>query len=829
MPEPIQAIFMKRTSLPFRHTAIAAVVGLGFLANAAWAVTPFIVKDVKVEGLQRVDAGTVFASIPVKVGETYDDDKGSAAIRALYSLGLFSDVKVETRGGDVVVVVQERPTINEVTLTSFNAFDKKTVLAGLAGAGIGAGRPFDKAAEDLAVQELKRQYENKGFYGTEVVTTVTPIDRNRVNVNFTVHEGASARIRSIRFVGNQAFSESTLRGQMEQDTGGWMSWYTKSNRYSQQRLNSDLEAVRSYYLNRGYLEFKVDSTQVALSPDKRDIDITVNVTEGPKYVVSGVSLAGNFLDKEDEFKSLVKVKPGEPYKVDDVAATVKAMTDRFGNYGFAFAKITPQPSIDRENQQVALVFAANPDQRAYVRRINVAGNTKTRDEVIRRELRQFESSWYDADKIKRSRDRVDRLGYFNEVTVDTTPVPGTSDQADLTVAVKERPTGSLQIGAGYSSTDKVSLSAGVSQDNIFGSGQSLSAEINTSKYNRSASITSVDPYFTTDGVSRTFNAFYSRAEPYASQGSGSYDYRIQQLGGNLAFGIPFTERDTVYFGGGFEQYKIQPGNASTIAVENKLTNEQWQFLAENTCNSGTFSTPLSDDDKKYIAANCKTSAYGVPLTIGWSRDSRDSSLAPTTGMYQRVSAAVSPLGDLKYALANYRFQYYYPLNKQFTLAFNTDLGYGKGLGNKEFPFFKNFYSGGLGSVRGFDQGSLGPKNKAWDGGVYSVGGNKTFNVNLEMITPFPGAGNEKTLRMFGFLDAGNVYSDRAGAYNPVYTSVDGETVDVNQYAKKVRVSAGAGIRWLSPMGPLSLAFGFPLKKYPGDKLQKVQFQIGATF
>lgn len=795
---------MKRTSLPFRQTATAAVISLGFLANAAWAVTPFVVKDVKVEGLQRVDAGTVFASIPVKVGQTYDDDKGSAAIRALYGLGLFSDVKVETRGNEVVVVVQERSTINEVTINSIDAFEKKVVLAGLAGAGVASGRPFDKAAQDLAVQELKRQYESKGYYGTEVETTVTPIDRNRVNLNFTVHEGGSARIRSIRFTGNEAFSESTLRGQMEQDTGGWMSWYTKSNRYSQPRLNSDLEAVRSYYHNRGYLEAKVDSAQVALSPDKRDIDITVNVTEGPKYVVSGVSLAGNYLDKEDEFKSLVTIKPGEAYKADDVAETVKAMTDRFGTYGYAFAKVTPQPVIDREKQQVALVLNASPDQRAYVRRINVAGNTKTRDEVIRREMRQYEASWYNADKIRRSRDRIDRLGYFNEVSVDTTPVPGTPDQADLTVAVKERPTGSIQVGAGYSSTDKISFSAGISQENIFGSGQSLAAEVNTSKYNRAISLTSVDPYFTTDGVSRTFNIFYNRNEPYASQGSGVYDYRIQQLGANVSFGVPFTEDDTVYFGGGFEQYKVQPGSRSNIAEANKLTYEQTEFIRAN---------------------NGKKSAWGIPLTIGWSRDSRDSSLAPTRGMFQRLTGAVSPAGDLKYGLATYRFQYYYPLNRQYTLAFNTDLSYGKGLGNKDFPFFKNFYSGGMGSVRGFDQGALGPKRQAWDGSIYSTGGNKAFNVNLEFITPFPGAGNEKTLRMFGFLDAGNVYSDRAGAYGPVYKN----GVEINQYAKKVRVSAGAGLRWLSPMGPLSLSFGFPIKKYEGDKLQKVQFQIGTSF
>lgn len=790
---------MKSMHKPLRRTAVATVVSLAFVAQAAWAVAPFVVKDIKVEGLQRVDAGTIFASIPVKVGDTYDDDKGSASIRALYALGLFQDVKVEPRGDELVVVVQERPTVNLVEVSSTSEFDKKALLAGLGNAGVAAGRPYDKAAEDLAVQEIRRQYQNRGFYGTEVISTVTPIERNRVNVNYTIHEGYSARIKDVRIIGNRAFSESTLRDLMQQDTGGWMSWYTKSDRYAAGKFNTDLEAIRNHYLNHGYLEFAINSAQVALSPDKRDITITIDLTEGPRYAVSGVSLTGNYLNKEDEFKSLVAIKPGEAYKVDDVAATVKAMTEHFGSYGYAFAKIAPQPLLDREKQQVALVLQATPGQRAYVRRINVSGNTKTRDEVVRREFRQFESSWYNAEKVRLSRDRVDRLGYFTDVAIDTQPVPGTSDQADLLVAVKEKPTGALQVGAGYSSSDKLSLSFGISQDNIFGSGQSLSADVNTSKYNRTVSLSSTDPYFTTDGVSRTFGVSYNLSKPYDAQGYNLFDYSLRHIGGNVSFGVPFTENDTVFFGAGAEQYKIQRGSNSAVADAYKLPTHY----------------------QNYIDSTGKSTASGMPFTVGWSRDSRDSALAPSRGIYQRLSGAISPAGDMRYALATYRYQYYYPLTRQYTLAFNTDLAYGKGLGSKAFPVFKNLYSGGLGSVRGFEDSSLGMYSTASNGTTYALGGNRKFNVNLEFITPFPGAGNEKTLRLFGFLDAGQVYAENTAANKAWY--------DANPDARKIRASYGFGIRWISPMGPLSLAFGFPLKKYTGDKLQKVQFQIGTTF
>ncbi|MBP7328726.1 MAG: outer membrane protein assembly factor BamA, partial [Alicycliphilus sp.] len=362
----------------------SALVAMAFATQAAWALAPFKVQDIRVEGLQRVEPGTIFASLPLRVGDEYNDEKGAAAIRALFALGLFKDVRLEATGNVLVVVVEERPTIADVEFAGTKEFDKDTLKKAMRDVGLTEGRPFDKALADRAEQELKRQYINKSLYGAEVVTTVTPIERNRVNLTFTVTEGEPAKIKDIRIVGNQAFSESTLKGLFDQDTGGWMSWYTKSNRYARAKLNADLETLRSYYLARGYLEFRIDSTQVAISPDKQDISITINVTEGQRYVVSGVKLEGSYLDRDDEFKSLITIRPGEPYNADKVAETTKAFTDHFGNFGFAFARVEAVPEIDRENNRVALVLRAEPARRAYVRRIQVSGNNRTRDAVVRR-------------------------------------------------------------------------------------------------------------------------------------------------------------------------------------------------------------------------------------------------------------------------------------------------------------------------------------------------------------------------------------------------------------------------------------------------------------
>ncbi|WP_404302849.1 outer membrane protein assembly factor BamA [Alicycliphilus denitrificans] len=752
----------------------SAVVAMVFASHAAWALAPFKVQDIRVEGLQRVEPGTIFASLPLRVGDDYNDEKGAAAIRALFALGLFKDVRLEALGNVLVVVVEERPTIADVEFAGTKEFDKDTLKKAMRDVGLTEGRPFDKALADRAEQELKRQYINRSLYGAEVVTTVTPIERNRVNLTFTVTEGEPAKIKDIRVVGNKAFSESTLRGLFDQDTGGWMSWYTKSNRYARAKLNADLETLRSYYLARGYLEFRIDSTQVAISPDKQDISITINVTEGQSYVVSGVKLEGNYLDRDDEFKSLVTIRPGEPYNADKVAETTKAFTDHFGNFGFAFARVEAVPEIDRESSRVALVLRAEPSRRAYVRRIQVSGNNRTRDAVIRREFRQYEASWYDGDKIKLSRDRVDRLGFFTEVNVETQEVPGSPDQVDLVINVVEKPTGSLQLGAGFSSAEKISLSFGIKQENVFGSGNYLGVDVNTSKYRRTLVFSTTDPYFTQDGISRTLDLYYRTAKPYQYQGG---DYELVTAGTSVRFGVPFSETDTVFFGGGLEQTHIKSG-----------TNIPAAYLA--------------------YAREFGDTSWSLPLTVGWSRDDRDSALAPNSGRYQRLNTEWSVAGDARYIRGNYQYQQYIPLNKQYTIAFNGELGLGKGMNGQPFPVFKNFYSGGLGSVRGFDQGTLGPRDVTGA----SLGGPKKITLNAELIAPFPGAGNDRTLRWFAFVDAGNVYGE-----------------DDKWELSELRASAGLGLSWISPLGPLRLAYAQPMRKFAGDRIQKLQFQIGTSF
>ncbi|MDZ4361503.1 MAG: outer membrane protein assembly factor BamA [Variovorax sp.] len=773
---------MKKKSIGLRGLTLSALATALLSALPAWAVDPFTLRDIRVEGLQRVEAGTVFASLPFRIGDQYNDDKGSTAIRSLFGLGLFSDVRLQVNGDVLVVIVEERPTVADVSFSGIKEFEDEALRKALRDIGLTEGRPFDKALADRAEQELKRQYLNRSMYAAQVVTTVTPGERNRVNLNFSVVEGDVAKIREIRIVGNQAFFESTLRNLFDLDTGGWLSWYTKSDRYSRAKLNADIETLRSYYLTRGYLEFRIESTQVAISPEKEDMSITINISEGNRYVVKSVALEGEYLGKEEEFKSLVTLRAGEAYNAEDEASTVKAFTDYFGAFGYAFAQVEATRDIDRVNKQVSFVLRSQPARRVYVRRINVEGNNRTRDEVIRREFRQLESAWYDSDRIRLSRDRVDRLGFFTAVEVDTQPVPGTPDQVDMTISVVEKPTGNLSLGAGYSQAEQLSIIAGIRQENVFGSGNYLGLDINTSKFNRQLVLSTVDPYFTPDGVSRSFDAYYRTTTPYTEQGG---DYRLVTPGVSVKFGVPFTEQDTVFFGIGAEQTRIEPGNGLPQAYQ--------QY-------SDTFGE----------------SSTSVPLTVGWSRDGRDSALVPTQGRLQRFNTELGVGGDTRYLKANYQLQQYFPLTKQYTLAFNTELGYGKGLGGKPYPIFKNFYGGGLGSVRGFDQGTLGPTSPILSGTsagqLVNIGGNRSIALNAEFIAPFPGAGNDRTLRMFGFVDVGNVFGEQ-------------EKLSFSQ----LRASVGVGLSWISPVGPLRFAIANPIRKFSGDRIQKFQFQIGTSF
>ena len=746
------------------------------MSQAALAVEPFVVKDIRMEGLQRVEPGNVLATLPFKVGENYSDDKATLAIRNLFALGLFKDVRIEVKDDVVTVVVEERPLISAINFTGIKEFDKDTLKKALKDIGLSEGRPFDKALSDRAEQELKRQYINRSLYGAEIVTTVAPAERNKVNLNFTVIEGDVSKIKEYKIVGNKAFDLAAIKDQLDLSEPNYMSWYTKSDRYSQAKLNADLENLRSFYLSRGYLEFRVESTQVAISPNKQDITITINIFEGARFVVSEVALEGFYLGRDNEFKSLVTIKPGLAYNVTDVVETSKAFSDYFGNFGFAFARVEQRTEIDRQTSQVKIILQADPSRRAYVRRINIAGNERTRDEIIRREFRQMESSWYDGQRIRASRDRVDRLGFFTEVSIDTQEVPDNPDQVDINLKVTEKPTNSLSLGVGFSSSENAFLSFGLNQDNFFGTGNSVGVQINTSQYNKIYSVQTTDPYFTDDGVSRTFNFFSKNSRPYST--STNY-YNINSSGVGLSFGVPIAETDTIFIGAAYD--------STTISSGSNLPNAY---------------TSYADDP-----------ITSVPLTVGWARDSRDSMLAPNKGKFMRLNSELGLMGDTRYYKNSGQYQQYWPLGRKYTFALNAELGLGGGFAGRDYPVFKNFYSGGLGSVRGFQQNSLQTDTTytRYDRD-YSTGGSKKILLNTEFLMPFPGVGTDKTLRLYTFLDVGNIYTAD-------------ESIDLGQ----LRSSTGVGLSWISPVGPLRLAVAKPLKKFDNDRIQSFQFQIGTSF
>ena len=755
------------------HLLRVGILALAISSLPAQAIEPFVIKDIRVEGIQRTEAGTVFSYLPVKVGDTMTDEKASETIRALFATGFFRDVTVEAEGGVLVVQVQERPSVAQIEFTGLREFDKETVLKAMASIGLAEGRIFDKGLLDRAEQELKRQYLSRGRYAANVSTTVTPLERNRVSLNFKVDEGDAAKIRQITIIGNTVFSEKDLLKQISQRTPGWLTWYSKADQYSRQKLSADLETLRSYYLDRGYLEFNIESTQVSITPDKKDIYITVAVSEGPKYTVSDVKVAGELLLPEAEIRKLITLKPGDVFSRARVTESTKAISERLGNDGYAFANVNAAPDLDKEKRQAAFTFLIDPGRRVYVRRVNIAGNNRTRDEVIRRELRQFEGGWFSSENVALSRNRVDRLGYFTEVNVETPAVQGTTDQVDVNLTVAERPTGAVLLGAGFGSGEGVILSGSVSQQNIFGSGKHVSVGLNTSKINTVYSFSYTDPYYTIDGVSRGFD-LYLREIDAANSGLGNY--ATQTLGGTVRFGVPITELDTINYGLGYERTRID-----TFADSPLLYLE-------------------------YVAAfgNNNDAILG---TIGWTRDSRDSLIYPTKGTMQKVNLEVAvPGGSLKYYRANYQYQRYFPITREYSLMLNGEVGSGDGYGDTSaLPFFKNFYVGGVNSLRGFKVFTVGPKDAQGN----PRGGNTKVLGNAEFLFPFPGLAGERSARMSAFIDTG-MASDR---------------FEFTEF----RAAAGMGVLWVSPMGPLKLSVGYPLRERPGDRKQIFQFTFGGAF
>jgi len=772
-----------RFALPFFRRSLIGAAALALCAGHAFAVTPFVVKDIRVEGIQRTEAGTVFSYLPVRVGETFDDEKSITAIKALYATGFFKDVRLEEENGVLVVLVEERPAISTVDFTGTKEFEKDVLVKALKEIGVGETKIFDKASVDRAEQELKRQYLSHGLYGVKITTTVTPIERNRVTVMFNVDEGDIARIKGINIVGNKAFSDKELREQMALSTSGWFTWYSKADQYSKTKLTGDIEALKSFYLNRGYLEVNIESTQVSITPDKKDIYLTVNITEGEKYTVSGVKLEGEMFGREDELKSLLLLKPGSTYSGELLTASNKRISDRLGTFGYAFANVNANPEIDRDKRQVAFTFFIDPGKRAYVRHMTISGNTTTRDEVIRREFRQFEGSWYDGNKIKMSRDRVDRLGYFKDVTIDTPEAQGTSDQVDVNLTVVEKPTGNFMIGGAFSQAEKFTFTASIQQANFAGSGNTVGIELNTSRYSRTIAFSQTNPYFTDDGISRSFELYLRTTRPPALN-IGSFT--VKQTGGRMSFGVPFSESDTVFFGAGLERTSIETDDSSPTRYKDYV--RQFAGIPSGV---GTATT------------------NSLPLTAAWARDTRDSAITPSQGRYQRANLELDLFGNSKYYRAVYEQQWYRPLTKTITLALKGEVDYGHGLRGVSYPVFKNFYGGGIGSVRGYLSSSLGvvdPVNND------ALGGAKRLIGNAELQLPFPGGGPDRSLRWFGFLDGGQVYQEGQ-----------------KMRASELRYSTGVGVSWISPVGPLKLSYAKPLNPKPGDRLERFQFQMGTGF
>lgn len=747
----------------------------------AQAIENFFVKDIRVEGLQRIAPGTVFNYLPIKVGDSLTEANARDAIAALFKTGFFHDVRLERSGNVLIVHVAERPSIDSIKISGTKELDEKTLLKSLKDLGLAEGRVFNNSLLDKTEQELKRQYFSLGRYAVNVKTTVTPLERNRVEIRVDVAEGEVTKINGITIVGNKIFKDSELLKTFSLSTPTLFSFITKKDQYSKQQLSADLESLRNFYQNQGFLDFAIDSTQVSITPDKQHIYVTVNLTEGNKYTVTDIKLGGKIILPEAELRKLISAKKGDVFSRLEITESTKRISDRFGNDGYAFANVNAVPEIDRDRDTVAFTFFIDPGQRVYVRRVNFTGNLATNDEVLRRELRQMEGAWFSTAKVKRSRERLQRLGFFEDVNIETPPVPGSPDQVDINVSVKERLVNNFMFGVGYSDADGVLVNASMNFKNFLGTGKDVALNGDNSKVNRHINLNYTDPYYTEDGISRSIN-FYSTRTDAAAANTASYTSNTDGIG--LGYGIPISEDRSLSVGLAYERIELQANAITGSKVA-----------------------------KEFIDVYGETNSV-FKATLGWSRDTLDDPLFPHSGTVHRVSVETTvPGGELEYYRLSYLAGAYVPLSKAITFKVKANLDYGAGFGKTEaLPFYKNFYAGGSNSVRGFRSRSLGPKDYGGPDPTLPIGGSKRILGNTELLFPFPGAADNKAMRLSVFIDAGMVY---------------GATTVVDLL--ELRYAAGVAFNWFSPIGPLSISYAFPLNDRPEDSTESVQFTLGQAF
>ncbi len=743
----------------------------------------FQVSDIRVEGLQRIAPGTVFNYLPVQVGDTVGEDVTGGIIRALYQTGFFDDVRVEQDGSVLVIWVRERPAIAEIKISGNKDIETKALTTALADIGLKEGRVFNRSVLDRIEQELERQYFARGKYGVVIQSTVSPLERNRVAINIEVIEGLTARIKQINIIGNKAFETDELRKQFELGPTRWSSFYTKNDQYSKQKLAGDLESLRSFYLDRGFIKFDIKSTQVSISADKKEIYVTVTIDEGEPFRVSDIKLAGGRAVPAERLFPLIQLKRGEFFSRKATTESAERISNLLGDEGYAFANVNTVPEIDEKAHTVAVTFFVDSGKRVYVRRVNMKGNTRTRDEVLRREMRQLETAWFSADLVRKSRERLKRLGYFEDVTIETPAVAGSADQVDVDVTVKEKAAGNLAAGIGFSQSQGILLNASVTQNNFLGTGKRVAVAFNTSTSTRLYQIGYTNPYYTVDGISRGLNLSY-RETDYDELVGADYSTDVGTAG--VTFGLPIT--DISRAGLGFRyQYTDFTAGESDVAQ---------QFVEQN---GNTF--------------------HDFLMSASYTRDTRDTAIFPTRGGLRSASAeAAVPGSDLQYYKVDYEEQIYVPLTSRYIVSLTGNIGYGDGYGDISYlPFFENYYAGGPRSVRGWEANSLGPREISSDD---PIGGNLKMVGSIEFFAPAPIGGKfEKTLRLGAFFDFGNVWSTYD---SDLLTSTGFDLGDL-------RYSTGLSVTWLSPVGALSVSLAYPLNKEEGDDTQYFQFGFGQTF
>lgn len=741
----------------------------------AQALEPFTISEIRAEGLKRLEIGTVLSYLPLSPGDVLNDQTSRAAIRALYASGLFQDVEFDRDGNALVVRLVERPAISKFEIEGNDKIGGDELKESLKNLGLAEGEPFKRALLDQVEQELRRQYYANGYYDVGVETSVKEEGQNRVAIKVKVEEGSVTRIRDINIIGNKAFDKATLLSQLKLEKTDWVP-FQSSDKYSKQQLLGDLEGLTSYYQDRGYLKFNISSVQVSLAPDKKGIYITLNLEEGEVYTISNYRFSGETVLEIPVLESQASTRKGAVFSRKEATESANRMEALLADIGYAFAEVTPLPEVDEEKREVGINYFVQPGKRAYVHQINFAGHTSTNDETLRREMRQLEASPFSKSAVERSRVRLERLAFIESVEVDTKPVPGSDDLVDVNFTVKERPPGSIQFGVGYSGASGFLVTGNVTHTNVFGTGNRVAVEVDNNSFSRRFSFSWFDPYYTEDGVSRTWSVFYRESEGLNRFSSG---FNLNVFGGNLTYGIPLSEYSTLRAGVGVEDTALDTFANSS---ENILA-----FAIEN----GT----------RYFTWEGRT---------GITRDTRNRVFFASSGMLSQLDLDfVMPGSDLQYYRLQYRHQNYLPFVFQSFFEINGRLGVMEGWGSKgDPPPYENFTAGGARSVRGFRESSLGPRE-----GVLAIGGRFQTAVQTELVLPMPWESDGKSTRTSLFFDVGNVYAS-IGDFQ----------------ASELRKSAGLAFTWYTPfLGILDLSYGFPLNEEPEDRADRFQITFGTPF